>query len=64
MTPETIDSIQATINDHNDGRGWDIENKAHGLHMLLCDLIEYADAMHFDFDIAVEQARETLRECA
>lgn len=56
--------IEKTIEEHNDKRGWEIDSYAHGLGMILCDLIEWAEHHSLDFDLAVEQARETLRDCA
>lgn len=64
MTAQSENAAQAeaTIAAHNDRRGFVIESPAHGLLMLLVDLLDYADDLRIDFDIELERARETLAE--
>lgn len=57
-----VEAARRTIERHNDEQGWTIDNPAHGLGMLLFDLIEYADAMGIDFDRELEVYRDSHAE--
>jgi len=54
---------QQTIDDHCDRQGWVIDDKAHGLNMILTDLMAYATKEGISFSRELERAKETFSEC-
>ena len=59
---EAVSTARTTIDRHNACRGWEIDDEAHGLAMLLIDLIQYADLAGIDFDREVRHSRETIAD--